>query len=122
MDQLVSIILLELPSSLGTEVKTKDVGSGCIGLNKFSANEAFTSWDDLVTDDFSVHHDGVIEIYARDGGMKDIRKDGICTCVFYLLQEDFIGHKWLDFDDSILCVDHRVAVIVEQDCLGNRKV
>lgn len=77
MDQLVPIILLELPSSLGTKVKTKDVGSRCIWLHKFSANKTLTSRDDLISDDFCVHHDGIIEIYARDGGVKDIGKDGI---------------------------------------------
>lgn len=64
MNQLIPIIFLQLSASFCTEVKSKDVWSGCVRLNKLSANEPLTSGNDLVSYDFRVHHDGVIEVDA----------------------------------------------------------
>jgi hypothetical protein len=64
MNELIPIIFLQLSATLCAEVKPKDVWSGCVRLDKLSANESLTSGDDLVSYDFCVHHDGVIEVDA----------------------------------------------------------
>lgn len=62
MNELIPVIFLQLSTSLRAKVEPKDVWRGCIWLDKLSADEALTSGDNLVSNDFSVHHDGIIEV------------------------------------------------------------
>jgi hypothetical protein len=64
VNELIPIIFLQLSASLRAKVEPKDIWCGCIWLDKLSANEALASGNDLVSNDFRVHHDGVVKVDA----------------------------------------------------------
>jgi hypothetical protein len=56
MNELISMILLELAASFWAKIESKDIGSSSVRLNKFSADETLASRYDLIANYFSVHH------------------------------------------------------------------
>lgn len=121
MDELIPVIFFQLSASLRGKVKPNDIWCGCIWLDKLSANKTLASWDYLVSHDFCVHHDGIVEVDTRNRRMKDIGIDGLCPLVFNLFQKSLIGDKRLHLNDSIFSVDHGVAVIIQENSLRNGK-
>ena len=67
MNKFVSVVLFQPSASFCPKIKSQNIRSGSIRLNKFSAYESLRSRNNLVSDDFGVHHDGIIEVDSRNG-------------------------------------------------------
>ncbi len=54
--------------------------------------------------------------------MQHIGKDGICSLSLNFFEKSLIGNKRLHLDYTFLSINHRVAIVVEEDRFWNGKL